>query len=759
MCNCSEHESSGSLAKMTGASVEPAMKPQVPLSRQISISDEDSGDQPAATDLQPFPPFRLCRLDFREGCYQINFRPTAGFVSFEGTLRVDRSAPDGGADHLIVSSDLYSKRPVIGPIPHPLPPVGNKDADEAAADAGLTSLAGSLSAVDEPAIPFPIRRPRIPIFPRARYHSYLRVTSVSAPVAVPLPKKCELTIVAEQFNYTQPPVGQFKGTFPATPSRTVTMKLSKVPAPFPFSLTGGPFYEGRLLEGGVDKGSVTLAWVSKFFRRATLEIDTLVGAVRPAPVPDGAGGTEFFDTIFARTGWQLTVVQDQLNVPVPSGVVPTNCWSSADLHALMTTVRNPATNLDAEWRVHMIVVPAKLGCSRGIMYDQIGVPREGCASFSDDGYPTSDSSNFGLAANRKQRDVPRAFLRSATHELTHTLNQIHQEQETAADNSIMTTTPSVADVLGGPATGEPGVFPDQIKLAHNTNVRHHLNHMPDPVIRPGGWPFASWFPTGAPQAADRHDFEPSELTLAVTATTDRVALGQPLDLTWTMTNTSGVSLRAPNDVGIEALFASITVTDAEGRERPVRPFVILCEHAKLSELEPGKSVTASAKVFWSTAGFAFERPGRYRVDVAVSWSAQGVMVGVQSGIDVFVDYPSSASDNHSANLVLHPEVGKWVALGGDAYHLGEACRRLQALSQTATPSGARAATAAAGDDTTAPRAIDGFADMLPDRAKLARLRPELSAETGGRTPRGPARAAAPGRKRAAKAKGRRGRKR
>ena len=82
------------------------------------------------------------------------------------------------------------------------------------------------------------------------------------------------------------------------------------------------------------------------------------------------------------------------------------------------------------------------------MYDQIGVPREGCASFSDDGYPISDSSNFGTAQNKKQRDVPRAFLRSATHEVTHTLNQIHQEQETVADNSIMTTTPSVADVLG-----------------------------------------------------------------------------------------------------------------------------------------------------------------------------------------------------------------------------------------------------------------------------------------------------------------------
>ena len=236
------------------------------------------------------------QLDFREGCYQITFKPTAGFVTFEGTLRVDRSAPDGGADNLIVSGDLYSRRPVIGPI-EPVLPVGPTDAndDEAPAASGLTSVAGTLSAIDDPLVPLPILKPRIPIFARARYHSYLRVASVAAPILVLNPAKCGLTIVAEQFNYTQPPAGQFKGTFPDTPSRTVTLKLSKVAAPFPFSLTGGPFYEGRLLEGGIDKGSVTLAWVSKFCRRATREIDTLVGAVRPAPVPDGSGGMEFFD--------------------------------------------------------------------------------------------------------------------------------------------------------------------------------------------------------------------------------------------------------------------------------------------------------------------------------------------------------------------------------------------------------------------------------------------------------------------------------
>jgi hypothetical protein len=492
--------------------------------------------------------------------------------------------------------------------------------------------------------------------------------------------------------------------------------------------------KGRLLVAGVDKGSVTLAWVSPYFRRASVEVDLLAGAVAPAPVPDGAGGTEYFDTVFARTGWKLTVIQDQTNIPVPAGVTATNCWSSGDLHNLMSSVRR-ATDLDKEWRIHLSVVPAKLGCGRGVMFDQIDVPREGCSSFSDDGYPTVDSSNFGAAANKKQRDVARAFLRSATHEITHTFNQIHQEIETSADNSIMTTTPSVADVLGGPATGQPGVFPDQINLAHNATVRHHLNHMPDPVIRPGGWPFSSWFPTAAPQATDRHFFDESELSLDVTCAAERLALGQPLELSWTLTNRSGTALVAPNDVSVEGLFATVSVLDGEGRERPMRAFVVRCDRARLTLLEPGKSVSASTRLFWASAGFAFERPGRYHVRVSLAWSAQGVPVGVLGGVDVFVNFPTSDADNHAAGLVLHPEVGKWVALGGGAYHLHEACRRLCQLSDTA----------ASARDVGGSPVLRGLGDLMPDRARAAKLYPELvvagarDGETKRRSPRKPRR--------------------
>jgi hypothetical protein len=86
--------------------------------------------------------------------------------------------------------------------------------------------------------------------------------------------------------------------------------------------------------------------------------------------------------------------------------------------------------------------------------------------------------------------------------------------------------------------------------------------------------------------------------------------------------------------------------------------------------------------------------------------------------------------------VLHPEVGKWVALGGNAYHLGEACRRLAALGETAAIGGARSGTRAMAALTTdagpAPRLLQGFADLLPDPAKLAKLRPELTSDGGAR---------------------------
>jgi hypothetical protein len=631
---------------------------------------------------------RPCRINLREGCYRIAFMPKGSRTAFYGTMRVDYA---GGKT--TISGDLYRY--------FRLPYVSVEQATAVAtARRRLSERVGAISSTAlglmNPTIGPATLGPQpwdIPIYPRSRYYSYLKITNVQRPGPFTY-GPCQLTLTAQEYVYTQPPAGSFNGTFPAPPgTRTVTIVLHAVPGAPGFTSS---FFEGKLYENGVDQGKFSMGWVSEYFRRATLEIDVLMGAVAPQPV-----GGEYIDTIFAKAGWRLNVIHDQTNVPVPANVPdPKACWTSGQLHDLMTTVRNPATNLDTEWHMHLMVVPAKLGCGRGVMYDSIGVPREGVASFSDDGYPTSDSSNFGTAANKKQRDVPRAFLRSATHEVGHGFNQIHQEQEAGADNSIMTTTPSVADLLGGPTTGLPGVFPDQINLAFNDHVRHHLVHFPDPVVRSGGMTFGSGHSSTVPEA-DRYYFEPDELALTLDPVEPHVELAEPLELHWTLKNTSREEIPVPSDIGIEAQHAFVTVTDPRGRSTLMPSFIIRTDHVSIKPLEPGKGLKAETRVFWSSHGFAFIEPGKYSVEVRIIWTTDATPFGVKASTDVWVDYPKTDADNEAAATLLHPEVGKYVALGGGD-HLVEAIERLE-----------RVAALAGESDTEGPRLLRGYEDLLP----------------------------------------------
>ena len=647
---------------------------------------------------------KYCNLSLPGGCYRLSFRPKTSFLEYRGTLRVDRT----GASP-IVSGDLYRFLLLPPVITETVMPTATTRAlgngDHPAAD--TTPAVGSLAEAKLAGLSLFTRSLGIPIYPRNKYHSYLKGTALSVPVFSF--GACAITITMQEYLYTQPPVGQFNGTFPASPG-TRTIKLVLTPAPAPLGYPSS-YFEGRLYENNVDKGRVTLGWVSKYFRRATIEIDTVVGAVAPQAV-----GTESLRSIYAKAGWDVGVTYDQTNVPIPAGVNANACWSSANLHALMTSVRNPATNLDTDWHMHLVVVPATMGCGRGVMYDTIDVPREGVASFCNDGYPASESSSFGTAAGQQQQNVPRAFLRSATHETGHGFNQIHQEQEGGADNSIMTTTPSVANVLGGPTTGAPGVFPDNINLAFNEHVRHHLVHFPDIAVRPGGMTFGSGHSSTLPQA-DRTYFSASELELTVDVESSRIELGEPLLLSWTLTNRSDEALPVPNDISIEAQHTFIDVTDPNGQTRNMPSYVIRTDQTSMMALEPGESFTERTRLFWSSNGFAFETPGHFAVEVRVIWSIAGIPVGVKAAKHVWVNFPQTQVDNDAAAELLHPEVGKYVALGGGANHLTEAVTRLSRVMGVSEEVDDRGALRARAATAERPKALRGYKGLQMQRLR------------------------------------------
>jgi hypothetical protein len=596
---------------------------------------------------RPFPPpFHLCSTSLTEGCYTLAFmpgsRPAPFWRGYRGTLRVEHR-PAG----IRFSGDLYSRKwNIITPL-FPLERIERiRQTRFLDLDEDLVALAPGV----------------IPIYSRESYYSYLKGVSASL-FTLYGTDPCTFSLTVDEFRYQHPATG-FSGSFPAAPNRRLR---------FVFEHTATPdFYTGRAYEGAVEAGTVSMRWVSPSFRRASLVIHRLQGAVQPAPVAGSGGGIEDFHTIFATTGWDLSVT-DGGEIPLPAGLVgvqdPNTCWSKENSATLMESVPgyNPAI-LDTVWQAHLLAIPATLGCSRGRMFDNgsgdpNNVPREGAVTHSHDGYPLSDSANFGAAQDGMQKDFPRGFLRSAAHEAGHAFNQIHQEFEGGSDNSIMTTTPSVADVLA--AAGQ--TFPNDINLSFippgvaNPTVRRHLVHLPDPAVRPGGMEFFGAAVT-APEA-DQVEW-PAELDLSLFATDETLALGEPLILNWILTNRGAAPMPVPTSIDIDSLTARVSVTDPDGNVTFLRPYgQEACPQNPVTSLPAKETLTGSATVFWGRDGFTFQRPGRHTVEVILLWQVSGVYLGASAETQVWVDYPGSEQDNRIAALLLDPDVGRAVASG------------------------------------------------------------------------------------------------
>jgi hypothetical protein len=109
------------------------------------------------------------------------------------------------------------------------------------------------------------------------------------------------------------------------------------------------------------------------------------------------------------------------------------------------------------------------------------------------------------------------------------------------------------------------------------------------------------------------------------------------------------------------------------------PYAIKCDAAFFVNGKPGHRLSARHNLFWSTQGFAFETPGRHTVNLEISWGSNGATIGKRACIDIFVDYPVSNKDNDVIAHMLNDEVGKFIALGGHAYHLETAIDHINAV--------------------------------------------------------------------------------
>jgi hypothetical protein len=615
------------------------------------IEDERTAPVREPADAR-FP--HLIRRRLRAGCYLLRYTPRHHATvllppHYDGTMRVERDATN-----TIASGDLYLHRPQFG---HPF--VLPKEPNPAAG---------------------------IPVFPVSAYRYYVRVTQILEGAA--LATQFTLGFELHRFDHTTR-TWSFDGAF------TAVMRWTFGPLGYP---SPANYLRGTVRDPtGAPVGTLTMGWVSKNLRRATIEIDRVAQSEPALANSAGLGWHE----VFEQVGWDLTVDQSDADVAEPSG----DSWSNAEMHAAMLARRDSA-DLDREWRYWLICVRQLDSTPRGIMFDAGGtdsnnIPREGAGMSSHWVIPNADP--WGKVKGMRFGTATDPYFRTGVHEIGHAMGLYHN----TVDMGFMNTT----DVIAAGAV-PPEQFPDNIQWSHAPDDQKRLRHMPDLWVRPGGVPFGAAYST-APISPDDAALVPEGLRLDVRALLTTVPIGAPVRVDIALRNEGDAEMPAPVDLSLLAGHVSGTVTDPSGTARAFRSIVRCIEEERTQVLAAGDEISGSMTLLRGPDGALFPLAGPYTVRVDAAWDVDGTPLKVAGETVVMVTPAADDAHAEAALRVLStPDTLLLLALGGD--HLGDA---------------REAVDAAIGNDVLRPhfafveakRAAAPFFDRKPDLKRAAAL--------------------------------------
>ena len=582
---------------------------------------------------RPWPPILFRSL--RCGCYLINYKPNGSlFVTYDGTLRVECHSNGRTA-----SGDLY-RRPVIflPPIPG-FPPIQPRPI----------------------LLPGPNPAAGIPILGRSSYNYYLRVTQILEGFTF----SHSFTLGFEMHRFTKAAGGwNTGGTWTNEGAFTSLMTWIAAPAGYPSS---GDYLEGDVKNSsGTVVGRLTMGWVSQYLRKATVEIDRV--AQSEAPLNNSASVD--WKAVGDGIGWDLTLDESHANVAEASG----ESWSNGECHAEMLA-RRDVSNLDSEWRYHVLCVRRLDATERGIMYDNGGtdsnnVPREACAISSH--WVIPNTAEWGLVKGMRFGTATMPYYRTAVHETGHAMGLYHN----TVNNGFMNTT----DVISASATPS-NPFPNNIEWSFASDDQKRLRHMPDIYVRPGGTPFGTSYAT-TPISPTDLVVEAIGLRLEVSPLLETVPLGAPVRVNLSLTNVSDRPMEAPSSLSLGSGFVKGKVINPSGGIRTFSPLVLCVDQLALRTLQPGESVTNSLTLLRGAHGALFPATGVHRITVEVYWDAGG---GAEAEVigEANVMVTPAIDDAHARaalRVLSTPDALLTLVLGGD--HLKDGIEAIQTALKT-----------------------------------------------------------------------------
>lgn len=416
---------------------------------------------------------------------------------------------------------------------------------------------------------------------------------------------------------------------------------------------------------------------NRSFRTVRLEQDCTSGVTpfvsyNTGLLPSGGPARVLsINTAYQEAGVEMINAGISNVVPIVNITSPANKWSDAELHASMVNNFSLYQNLPqwAVWLLH--AYEHELGAGLyGIMFDQQGLQRQGCAVFY--------RGIGGVTAEQK-----RLQLYTTVHELGHCFNLLHSWQKSYASPPKPNIPGSLSWMNypwyfpGGPAAFW-NAFPfrfDPVEVAH---IRHGFRN--DVIM--GGNPFTVGSSLDRDNGAAFEDNVENHSSLYLELETKPTyVLGEPICLETKLKTNSMKSTQVVNCLHADMGFVTIGIRKPGGEIVVYEPVAEKCVEPSFTVLNgQNPSIYESSYIGFSKDGIVFDQVGNYQLK-AIYYHTDGSQI-ISNTISLRVKNPVTAKDDEVTELLMQEDVGLLMTFkGSDASYLSKGNDALQLLTE------------------------------------------------------------------------------
>lgn len=397
---------------------------------------------------------------------------------------------------------------------------------------------------------------------------------------------------------------------------------------------------------------------SASFRRVQLEQDYVEG-IQPFTSYDTnllpSGGPNRVLTVqsaYAESGVELQTGGTWNEVPISSAGANTT-WSNAELHQAMQVQFDLWQDLP-QWKVWLLAAQEHdYGTGLyGIMFDQQGKQRQGCAVF-----------HAGVGGDTPERQ--RLQLYTYVHELGHCFNLFHSFHKQYMNPPQPNRLSSLSWMnypwgYPGGASAFWNAFPFQFDDQELIHLRHGFRN--DVIM--GGNPFGTGAALENAEAFADPIEDQSGLKLELKAPQRSYAYGEPVRIEIKLGLTDLRGKHVSGNLDPNEGYVKIAIQPPGGEVTLYEPLMEHCTVAKPVRLdaEEQPAIYESAYIGYGKDGFYFEQPGIYTLRAA--YHAPDGSIVISDTIRLRVRTPNTAAEEEVADLLFGDEQGTLFYLNG-----------------------------------------------------------------------------------------------